>query len=263
MSRSFVSVSRFAVLLGLAAAGWSTEARAQAPADLSAGGLAPPPAVESQADAEKDTGAPSPTEAELAKADREDSGRGLEFVWLNGEIGVGHFGLGTFKQDDLVGVGTPTTQTGLVAGAAAGVRLVFWTVGARFRYAAFQDWKLWTLGVEGGLHMPLGVLEPYATVGVGYASVGSMKYGTIDAMGQAAAGSGDGPSAKGFDARLGVGLDYYLTNMFSIGLNVTGDMLVLSRSALSDPEFAGTVYTADGSSIGAGVTATFVAGLHF
>ena len=88
------------------------------------------------------------------------------------------------------------------------------------------DWKLWTLGVEGGLHMPLGALEPYATVGVGYASVGSMKYGTFDAMGQATRGSGDAPSAKGFDARLGIGLDYYLTNMFSVGLNVTGDMLV-------------------------------------
>jgi hypothetical protein len=148
-------------------------------------------------------------------------------------------------------------------GGGAGLRLVFWTVGARFRYAALPDWKLWTLGVEGGLHMPLGALEPYATLGVGYASVGSMKYESVDAMGQVTSRVSGGPTAKGLDVRLGVGVDYYLTNMFSVGLNVTGDMLVLSRSALDGAQFAGTVYASDGSSIGAGVTGTLVGGLHF
>jgi hypothetical protein len=258
MSRSFASASGFALSLGLAAVGWSANARAQAPADLSAGGLAPPPAVESQSDAEAAAAGPNQTETELAEADRRDSGRGLEFVWLNGEIGVGHFGLGTFKKDDLLGPGPGTTQTGLVVGGGAGLRLVFWTLGARFRYGAFSDWKLWTLGLEGGLHMPLGALEPYATLGVGYASVSpSVEIAELDGT----AGSGSA-SAKGLDARLGVGVDYYLTNMFSVGLNVTGDMLVLSRSAV-DGAAAGTTYASDGSSIGAGVTATFVGGLHF
>lgn len=214
--------------------------------------------MESQSDAEKAAAEPNRTEVDLQKADREDSGRGLEFVWLNGEIGIGHFGLGTFKHDNLAAPNSDTQQTGLVVGGGAGVRLVFWTVGARFRYAAFSDWKLWTLGLEGGLHMPLGALEPYATVGVGYASVGS-----FSGEGRVTPGPSDEFSAKGLDARLGLGLDYYLTNMFSVGLNVTGDMLVLSRSAISDPAFAGTPYASDGSSIGAGVTATFVGGLHF
>jgi hypothetical protein len=259
MSRSFASASGFALSLGLAVAGWSGHARAQAPADLSAGGLAPPPAVESQSETETAAAAPNQTEAELAEADRKDSGRGLEFVWLNGEIGVGHFGLNTFKKDDLFGPGPETTQTGLVVGAGAGLRLVFWTLGARFRYGAFSDWKLWTLGVEGGLHMPLGAFEPYATLGVGYASVSSSVVEMVDLDGSSSSGS---TSAKGLDARLGVGADYYLTNMFSVGLNVTGDMLVLSRSAV-DGAAAGSTFASDASSIGAGVTATFVGGLHF
>jgi opacity protein-like surface antigen len=259
MSRSFASASGFALSLGLAAAGWSGHARAQAPADLSAGGLAPPPAVESQSETETAAAAPNQTEAELAEADRKDSGRGLEFVWLNGEIGVGHFGLNTFKKDDLFGPGPETTQTGLVVGAGAGLRLVFWTLGARFRYGAFSDWKLWTLGVEGGLHMPLGAFEPYATLGVGYASVSSSVVEMVDLDGSSSSGS---TSAKGLDARLGLGADYYLTNMFSVGLNVTGDMLVLSRSAV-DGAAAGSTFASDASSIGAGVTATFVGGLHF
>ena len=73
---------------------------------------------------------------------------------------------------------------------------------------------------------------------------------------------------KGFDARVGAGLDYYLSNTFSLGANLTGEMLFLSRSKVSG---AGTstsgneaaIYAKDGSSIGAGATLTAVAGLHF
>ena len=70
---------------------------------------------------------------------------------------------------------------------------------------------------------------------------------------------------QGFDARLGAALDYYLTNMFSIGANLTGDLLVLSRPKLADAPTSGegSVYADSGSSIGGGVTLTAVMGLHF
>jgi hypothetical protein len=256
-------------LLGLSAL--SSKAHAQAPApsptapaapppadaSLSTGGLAPPPALESNPDSGGAPATPAATEAELAKADREDSGRGLEFVWLNAEAGVMHLGLGTFKNDKIVDPSqVSTTQTGLVVGAGAGVRLVFITLGARFRYAPLPDAKLWTLGAEAGLHAQLGALEPYGALGLGYVSIGSL------------AGNSEGATLRGFDARLSGGLDYYFTNMFSLGVNVGAELLLLARNgsctqALAAATGGPSVYCSDGSSTGGAVTATAVAGLHF
>src|SRR5690606_42135559 len=55
------------------------------PSNLEAGGLRPPEAVDSTEPAEQPPGE-AQVETELDKADSEDTGRGLEFVWLNGEV---------------------------------------------------------------------------------------------------------------------------------------------------------------------------------
>jgi len=224
--------------------------------NLESGGLRPPDAVDStqQTPAE---GAAAEPEKELEKADKEDSGRGLEWVWLNAEIGGEHLGLQTLKANSLVDPKlVKTTETGLVYGAGVGVRLLVFTAGVRFRLGSFSAWQLWTLDAEGGLHIPLGRLEPYFTLGAGYASLGSFS--------ASAPGAASSASAKGFNARLGAGLDYYVTNTFSVGANFTGDVLFLSRSASASASASeAAVYGKDGSSIGAGATLTAVVGLHF
>jgi len=230
------------------------EAAPASSSSLSAGGLAPPPALETAAPPGTSPTTPAATEAQLAKADQEDSGRGLEFVWLNADIGVMHLGLATFSNNKIVdSASMETTQTGLVAGAGAGVRLVFLTLGARFRYAPLPDSKLWSLGVEAGLHAPFGAFEPYATLGAGYVSVGSLP-------------GPDEVAIRGFDARLGGGLDIYLTNMFSIGANIGADLLFLSREhhcTIPLKQGATGFYCQSGSSTGGALTATALAGLHF
>lgn len=224
---------------------------------LSAGGLAPPPAVEAPPAAQPESPGSASTEAALERADREDSGRGLQFVWLNAEVGVTHVGLRTFKDNDLVDpTAVKTAETGLVAGAGAGVRLIFLSLGARFRYAPLSDFKLWSLALEGGVHAPFGSLEPYATLALGYVSIGSFP------------GLGASVNVNGFDARLGGGLDYYLTNLFSIGANVSADLMLLQRNTSVCPSDVGApapsdVYCGSGSSIGGGLTGTVVGGLHF
>src|SRR6185503_10567194 len=90
-------------LLSVTALGVAQEpAPASAPAqtNLEAGGLRPPDAVDSTAPPPPDA-AQSP-EKELEKADQEDSGRGLEWVWLNAEIGGEHLGLSTLKSNQLL-----------------------------------------------------------------------------------------------------------------------------------------------------------------
>jgi hypothetical protein len=242
---------------------WSALALGQA-ADpgLNAGGLAPPPKVESQGGSGGADGAPTPqgTDATLAEADREDSGRGLEFVWLNGEIGVQHLGLETFSGNDLLGPDVPKRKiTSLIAGAGLGARIVFLTVGARFRYAHERNLKHFNVGLEGAVHWPFGALEPYAGLGVGYARVlDVVRIGPLDARAMTKI-----RPIYGIDARIFGGVDYYLTNMFSVGANVSGDVLFLFRSGSDGADSDTDVYVRDGKSIGAGVTATAVGGLHF
>jgi hypothetical protein len=248
---------RFVTALGLVF-GFATNAAAQlsppSPAP-SPGGLAPPPAMESETPAEPPPG--TATEAKLEEAEREDAGRGLEFFWLNGEIGAEHLGLRSFSDSDLVdAAAVGTSNTGLLYGGGLGFRLVFITGGARFRMAQFSEFKLWTLNLEAGLRVPMGSLEPYATLGGGYASSASLK-----ALGDA----GPDIDVRGFDVRGGVGIDYYLTELFSAGVNLTGDVLFLSRSKIDTaalPAESAAIYGKDGSSIGGGVSLTALIGLH-
>ena len=236
-------------LLGLSAPAF---AQGAAPgSNLQAGGLKPPDAVQS----DPATTAPSQTEAQLDLADKEDSGRGLEFVYLNPEVGASYLGLHTLKDKGLVdGTQAKSKGAGVLFGAGVGVRMLAFTLGARFRFASFSDWQLWTLGAEGGFHIPLGRLEPYFTVGAGYASLGGFDSAKL----------GVAPRAHGLDVRGGVGLDYYLTNTFSVGANLSGEVLFLSRTAKSvDATTPASFYGTDGSGIGAGATLSAVLGLHF
>ena len=244
-------------LLGASASALADDAPAGS--NLQAGGLKPPEAVQSDAG----SNAASQTEQQLDRADKEDSGRGLEFVALNVDVGPEVLGLHTLKADNLVdGKYLDSKGTGLAVGGGLGVRLLAFTVGARFRYANFSDWALWTLGAEAGLHLPLGRLEPYFTLGAGYASLGSFSKSS----------SGFAPNrAHGLDLRGSAGLDYYLSNTFSVGANLSGDVLFLGRKGggaqtlTTDPNADRTSvsYAADGSGIGLGGTLSAVLGLHF
>jgi hypothetical protein len=234
---------------------------------MTAGGLAPPSSSEDPESVQ--------TEQKLDAADEKDSGRGLEWVWLNGEIGFEHLGLQTFKANNLIDAGTvKTTQTGLAYGAGLGVRLVFLTLGGRFRLASFNQYQVWTLGGELGLRIPLGSVEPYLTLGAGFASLGSFSAGDLGGV------SASNVSVKGYDVRAGGGVDFYVTPVFSIGGSLTGEMLGLTRPGVDPSKLkaattgsvmtpggaqaaSSQIYAVDGSSLGFGLTATAVLGLHF
>jgi len=255
---AFVSCVTF-TLFGSVAVALAQDAPAGS--NLQAGGLKPPEAVQTEQSPTKAT----QTEAELDRADKEDSGRGLEFAWLNAELGPQYVGLQGLKADNLVdGTLADSNGFGMGYGAGLGVRLLAFTLGARFRFGNFSDWQLWTLGAEGGMHIPLGRLEPYFTFGAGYASLGGFKSEAVSAM---------SPSVHGLDLRGSAGLDVYLSNTFSIGANLSGDLLFLSRSASGvlrlpdgasqEQQAANLFYGAqDGSGIGAGAMLSLVLGLH-
>jgi hypothetical protein len=151
--------------------------------------------------------------------------------------------------------------SGLSLGVGAGIRVIFLTLGARFRLAQLSAWDLWTLNAEIGLHVPLGALEPSFTLSAGYAALGNPS--TEGATGLEP-GSVD---ISGFDARLGANLDYYVNPLLSLGARGTFEALFLSRdgadqSALMPPQ-AADLYGRDGDGIGFGITLSAAVGLHF
>lgn len=219
-----------------------------APPPLETGGLTPPP-TSPRPDGENQT------LERLERAEREDAGRGLEFVWLGVETGYEYIALESFASNALVdGRVLDDSSSALSIGAAAGVRLVFITLGGRFRLARASDWDLWTLNAEVGLHVPFGTLEPWFTLGAGYASLGSFDTDSVQPG-----------SVSGFDARLGAGLDWYINPLLSLGTQATFELLSLRRSAAAQPGTGdpAQVYAQAGDSVGFGVTLSAGLGVHF
>jgi hypothetical protein len=208
------------------------------------------------------------------KPEEKEFSHGLEFVYFNVEGGYESVGLRTLKTSQLLPETVSSTSSGAYFGVGGGLRLLFLTVGPRFRTASFSDWSVWTLDLEGGLHLPLGRVEPYFIFAAGYA-----KLGTGDAFALAPADV----SIKGFNARIGMGIDVYASKNFTIGAIATGEILAMSRSGgvpqspqaqvancmtVMDPMqkeqcAASAVYAADGSSLGMAGTLGGVMGLHF
>jgi hypothetical protein len=227
---------------------------------LQTGGLTPPPSSPAAANPGQNE-----TYRQLDRAEREDAGRGLEFVWLGVEAGYEYLSLDALHASQLLDASViDSSGSSLLLGAGAGVRLIFLTLGARFRLAQQSAWDLWTLNAEVGLHLPLGALEPSFTLSAGYASLGS-----FEAQNAPAGFELERIDISGFDTRLGAALDWYLNPLLSLGIQGNVELLVLSRSGAAQPALSasapelGEFYARDGSGVGLGVSATAVAGLHF
>lgn len=219
------------------------------PPPLEAGGLRPPGELQEEEEA------PSVVEQDLARGDEQDSGRGLQFVWLNGDIGYQYVDLTALSDKNLV-PGLDTTNGGLMFGGAAGVRLLYFTFGARFRYGTFEHWNLWSLLGEAGFRIPFGNFEPYVNVGAGYVSLASFDSERV----RVATGT-DSLQVRGVDVRLAGGFDYHFSDSFSLGPQISADLLILSRPAIAGATTP--IYTESGSSLGLSLQGTLVVGLHF
>ena len=271
--RSAGAVKRYAVIFLWAGSvvGFAAQAYAQQPAPMRAGGLAPPPPMQSGGLAPPPPGGgppppasypaypntaqpyPNAAQRQLEDAEHGDSGRGLEFVYFNAGGGVQFVSLDALGGSD--SFFTPqagdTSAFGPYFSASAGLRLLFLTVGPSFRFGHFSNWDLWTLNLDLGWHIPLGNLEPYAMLSGGFAKLAY----TRDIFG------GASPSTTGFDIRLGGGVDYYITNVFSVGGTLQVDLLRLSRGGVHDA--MGNVIAAEAAGVGLSATAGALVGLHF
>jgi hypothetical protein len=201
-----------------------------------------------------------------------------KLLWFDAEAGVANANLNTFTEDfNAFSVGfLPRSGVGPTAGAAMGLRFVFLTIGIRGRVASFEDtapsrnvggWSMSSLDGEVGVRVPLHRLEPYVTLASGYTTLG----GFSDAV----SGLRNGLNVNGFNARLGFGVDYFVSRYISIGGNLTGELLILTRPGVPVRDIAAIPETqtleqgaarfleANGSSYGSALALTGGIKAHF
>ncbi len=224
-----------------------------APAQQPGFGLQPPPPPT--------TSAPNATEHQLERSEREDSGRGLQFVMLHTDVGFQWLSFNALSDSDLVdGSLVADDAMGLAVGAGLGFRLLYLTLGGRFRFGLLDNAKLWSAGLEANLRIPKGAFEPYVLLGAGFTQVASFEgEDAVFALGE----KRDDLGANGFNVRLGGGFDYFITPVFSAGVRADADLLLLSRSAVVTVADTESIYEQDGSAIGLAVTGLASLGLHF
>jgi hypothetical protein len=229
---------------------------APAPAPLETGGLRPPSPTPPPAAEE------SETLRQLERAEREDAGRGLEFVWVDVEAGYEYLSLQAFRSGALLdGDAVADSGSSFALGVGAGVRVIFLTLGGRFRLARFSAWDLYTLDAELGLHLPVGAIEPSFTFAVGYAVLGTPSAEGVPDF------DGERVDVSGVNARLGANLDYYVNPLLSFGARGSFEVLALWRDGVEQPAAVPAVtaaeYARDGDGVGFGITLSAAVGLHF
>lgn len=218
---------------------------------LSAGGLEAPGNF--RPDDAREHGA----EQELEDADRRDSGRGLEFAWLVGGVGLAVIDVAALDGASTLAPGAATGGAGVEFGGGLGVRLLYFTAGARIRGADVGVMNTWSVLGELGIKFPIGNLEPFALVDVGYAAVEGLFAGEV---------SSGLRGVSGLSTGLSLGADYYLSNNFSLGAEATGRLYFLGRPAQDPSLFSGSMdpsYASGASSTGAGFALTARIGFHY
>ena len=210
------------------------------------------------------------TAAQLQNAERSDSGRGLEIAYAQASVGAAFLGLDTFSNSKL-GL-DKTSGGGPVFGLGAGLRLLFFTIGARARLTTLSAYDFWQLDLEAGYHVPIGRWDPYVAVHGGYAFETNASSAQVQGPEGGGAGESDAASQlalHGGEVGVSGGADYYVTPLISVGAEATAELLFLSRPKQT-PTNGGVqdgpsqqLYLTSGSSTGLGLSASLHAGIHF
>lgn len=252
----------------------TSEARAQDTSPPPA--IAPPPPMDPNAPGTpSDPNAPSvpsneaATKEKLDEAEREDSGRNFELVWLDAQLGGSYIDMRQFSSETL-SIENPSAGGPMFA-LGAGLRFVLLTLGVRARYNALSAFNMWQLNGELGFKIPIGKIDFLIGGHGGYSFVGSLGEGT--ATSTSIPTNADAVKIRGFNVGLDVALDYYVTPNFSVGAGFLADFLYLNRPPVDKPAGltpdqealvdADPLYQQSGTSAGMQLGGALRLGLHF
>lgn len=206
----------------------------------------------------------------LADDEKKDSGRVFEIVWANAEAGFSYVNMQSLSSSNFQI--QKSSSDGAMFGLGAGLRFLIFTVGVRARLDELSAFNLWETNGELGFHIPAGKWDPYLSLHGGYTFVGTLN---SSALGASITASPSDISIHGADAGLSLGVDYYIIPYLSIGLDLTGEALFLSRPPASLPaDFSllsasmqnviksQPIYQASGDAAGLGAAGSLHVGLH-
>lgn len=273
MRRFLVSLasSTAALLLATSAAHAQDTTPAPPPA------IAPPPPMDPSTPGSPtgDPNQPAPPEqattAKLDEAERQDSGRNFELVWLDAHLGGSYIDMRQFSSDTLSL--QKASSSGPMVSLGAGLRLLVLVFGVRAKYNALSAFNMWQLNGEIGFKIPISQVDFLIGAHGGYSFVGNVAEGTVATNSGNTPTNNDAVKIRGWNAGLDVALDYYVTKNFSIGGGVFGDFLYLNRPPVATP--AGLtpeqqalvkqdpLYQQSGTSAGLQLGGALRLGLHF
>jgi len=209
-----------------------------------------------------------------------DHGLGLEWLWIDADIGYSYANLSSFNASNFALQNT--ASSGLVAGGGAGIRLLFLTLGLRARDLPMSNFNLVELDGEAAFHARMGHGDLYFGARGGYAFSGNLSGSTLES----AASSGGTPpnvNVHGGNAGMIFGFDYYFNHYLSLGIDGNPEALFLQRPPAALPVIptngtpeeiaaaqavraqlaAEPLYKESGSSIGFAFLGTAHVGVHF
>ena len=249
---------RATLILG-AVLSWSGAAWAQnPPPDAGASDVAAPqdtapptaeaPAREAVPPADAATPPPPRRRHHRRHQEAEPAGPGSDILWFGAELGLSVVDLKMISYDQLLPREVDVRENGLGFGAVAGLRLKILSVGLHLAVGQFSEFDVWAINLDGQLRIPLGFVEPYLRLGIGYAFLGSFQGTDLD-----------GVTVNGWDAQLGFGIDLYPVTFFSIGAGADFTILNLSRT----DSITSVDLLQDGAAVGVAVWLQAKAALHF
>jgi hypothetical protein len=193
----------------------------------------------------------------------EDGGLGLEWVYLNADIGSAYTDLVSLKSSNWQL--QDNSASGPAFGIGAGVRLVALSAGFRVRDLQLSSFNLWETNLEAALHCRIWRFDLQFGARGGYAFVGSFSADSL----RTSTGSASDVTVHGWNVGPTVGLDYYISKLVSLGVDANAEVLFLKRPPI--PLQAGqtvppqweSLYADSGSSVGAGFVGVAHLGIHF
>ena len=188
----------------------------------------------------------------------ESDGRDADLVWLEVVGGYSFVNMRAISYKNLYPDVVALSGSGFAAGAAAGVRLSFLSIGGRATLASYPGFEVGTAGAEITLRLPTPTVEPWVRAGFGYGWLGTANYNTP--------GESE-TSVYGYVVQGAVGIDVYLGKVVAIGAGFDVDILNMARQPLTvgagfvSP--TGVDLTKDGNAVGLQLRGHVAISLHF
>jgi hypothetical protein len=265
---SLITALATASFLGFSVSPASAQGTVPAPSEITPAVPSQDPSVQSAPPVNTPPAAPvvvqkSDSDKDTVTRQLEDGGLGLEWLYLNADLGVAYTNLISLRSSNWQII--DNSATGPAFGIGAGVRLVFFSAGVRVRDLEMSSFNMWETDLEAALHFRIWRIDCAIGARGGYAFLGQF---SSDALSTAMSTSASSVTAHGWNVGPTVDLDFYLSKLISIGVDANAEFLFLERPPLSpqgetmNPALA-PLYEQSGSSVGAGFLAMSHVGVHF